>query len=158
TQRGGGVELLGSARAVRDILEAVPQAQVVLVRTRGVWGSSLSWAYTGEYPPLTRRLLEGVGLLLANLLVFMPRRRVDLTVARVERDRLPELKRGTLNRWLEDWYNAPGPEAPTFVPYHFLFGPRRRDFPKPHGLGDVDLGRVTPETRSEVLTILERRL
>jgi long-chain-fatty-acid--[acyl-carrier-protein] ligase len=158
TQRGGGVETLGSARAVSDILEAVPDAQVVLVRTRGVWGSSLSWAYTGEYPPLVHRLFEGAGLLLANLLFFMPRRPVDITVERVERARLPELKRGTLNRWLEDWYNAPGPEAPVFVPYHFLFGPRTHDFPKPRGLGDVDLARVTPETKAEVGHILERRL
>jgi long-chain-fatty-acid--[acyl-carrier-protein] ligase len=158
TQRGGGVEVLGSARAVSDILEAVPQAQVVLLRTRGVWGSSLSWAYTGKFPPLTRRLFQGAGLLLANLLFFMPRRRVAITVECVDRARLPEIKRGTLNRWLEDWYNAPGPEEPTFVPYHFLFGPRTHDYPRPRGLGDVDLSRVTPATKAEVVHIVERRL
>jgi long-chain-fatty-acid--[acyl-carrier-protein] ligase len=159
TQRGEGVERLGGVRAVSDILQAVPQAQVVLVRTRGVWGSSLSWAYTGEFPPLTLRLLQGAGLLLANLLVLMPRRHVDMTVEVIDRGRLPELMRETLNPWLEAWYNADvRPEAPTFVPYHFLFGPRHRDFPTPKGLDDVDLGRITPETRTEVAHLLERRL
>ena len=41
----------------------------------------------------------------------------------------PELRRETLNPWLEKWYNPDGPEKPTFVPYHFLFGPRTREFP-----------------------------
>ena len=31
--------MLGGARALTDILQAVPEAKVVLVRTRGVWGS-----------------------------------------------------------------------------------------------------------------------
>ena len=35
--RSGGVEHLGAARAAADILQAVPEAAVVLVRTRGVW-------------------------------------------------------------------------------------------------------------------------
>jgi long-chain-fatty-acid--[acyl-carrier-protein] ligase len=158
TQRGGGLEVLGGVRAVTDILQAVPEARVVLVRTRGVWGSLLSWAYTGEYPHLLRRLFEGAGLLLANLLVLMPRRPVDITVEAVERERLPELRRETLNRWLEDWYNARGAETPTFVPYHFLFGPRTHEFPKPKGLDEVDLARITPETKAEVVHIIERRL
>jgi long-chain-fatty-acid--[acyl-carrier-protein] ligase len=159
TQRGSGVEMLGGVRAVTDILRAVPQAQVVLVRTRGVWGSRLSWAYTGDFPNLTGRLLQSVGLLLANLLFFMPRRQVDITAEPIDRARLPELERLTVNRWLEDWYNADvRPEPPTFVPYHFLFGPRHRDYPKPKGLGDIDLSQIKPETKAEVAHILERRL
>src|SRR4051812_48454683 len=39
-----GVERLGGARTVADVLAAVPDATVVLVRTRGLWGSSFSWA------------------------------------------------------------------------------------------------------------------
>jgi long-chain-fatty-acid--[acyl-carrier-protein] ligase len=158
TQRGGGLEVLGGVRAVTDILQAVPEARVVLVRTRGVWGSRLSWAFTGDYPHLLRRLFEGAGFLLANLLFFMPRRRVDITVEPVERARLPELRRETLNRWLEEWYNAPGAETPTFVPYHFLFGARTHTFPPPKGFGDIDLSRVTAETKAEVTHLIELRV
>src|SRR5262245_397900 len=45
-----GTERIGAARSLAEILRAMPEAQVVLVRTRGVWGSSFSYAYTGEAP------------------------------------------------------------------------------------------------------------
>ena len=45
TERNG-IELLGGARAAADILKQVPEAQLVLVRTRGLWGSRFSYAYT----------------------------------------------------------------------------------------------------------------
>jgi long-chain-fatty-acid--[acyl-carrier-protein] ligase len=159
TQRDG-VERLGGARAAADILKAVPEAQVVLVRTRGLWGSRFSYAYTGSLPNLFGQLWVSGGLLLANLLFFMPRRRVDITVWRVDRGELPELKRETLNPWLEQkWYNADVcPEKPTFAPYHFLFGPRTREWPSLQGAGGTDLGQVKPETRREVEEIVERKL
>ena len=52
------------------------------------------------------------------------------TVEIVAPESLPELKRETLNPWLEAWYNADleGLEKPVYVPYHHLFGPR--DFAK----------------------------
>src|SRR5437588_6926718 len=35
-----GVERIGAARAAADILRQAPEANVLLIRTRGVWGSS----------------------------------------------------------------------------------------------------------------------
>src|SRR4029078_2772390 len=115
-----GLEHLGGARAAADILRAVPEAQVIRVRTRGGFGSMFSYAYTGKAPELIKNLFRGIGLFLANLLVFMPRRNVDITVERVDRAHVPEPTREALNPWLEEWYSALGPEAPTFVRYHFL--------------------------------------
>ena len=40
-------EVIGAARATHEILQRVPQANVVLVRTLGVWGSMFSYARTG---------------------------------------------------------------------------------------------------------------
>ena len=37
----GGVEAIGGARAATEILRAVPEANVVLVRTTGLWGSGI---------------------------------------------------------------------------------------------------------------------
>jgi long-chain-fatty-acid--[acyl-carrier-protein] ligase len=154
-----GYESLGAARATADILQAVPQAQVLLVKSRGVWGSMFSFAPTMTYPKLARGLWRGVGLLLANLIFFMPRRRVDMTVERIDRSRLPELKRETLNPWLEAWYNSDArPERPTYVPYHFLLGPRTYDFPSGPGAAEANLVRVKAETKQEVNAIVERRL
>ncbi len=103
-----GIERLGGARALADILQAVPQASVVLVRTRGLWGSMFSYAQTGEHPNLIGRYAAGLGYLMSNLLVFMPRRPVSITIERIERSRLPELRREKLNPWFEAWYNTGG--------------------------------------------------
>jgi acyl-CoA synthetase (AMP-forming)/AMP-acid ligase II/1-acyl-sn-glycerol-3-phosphate acyltransferase/acyl carrier protein len=156
-----GAESLGSARAAADTLQQVPEANVVLVRTRGVWGSSFSRAFLGKTPGLGGRLLAGIGWLFANLFVLMPRRRVDVTVRRLRREELPELTREKLNPWLEQWYNADlpsGPEKPKYVPYHFLFGPRTFEYPKIRGLEDLDLGKVKPETKDGVAKILADKL
>jgi long-chain-fatty-acid--[acyl-carrier-protein] ligase len=154
----GGREAIGPARAPAEILRRAPDAPVVLVRTRGVWGSSFSYAYTGKPPLLGKRLLAGIGWLFANLLFLMPRRKVEITLERVEHARLPELTRDKLNPWLEQWYNAPGPEEAAYVPYHFFLGPRRYDYPEPGGLSAAELGKVQPQTREEVNKILVAKL
>ena len=69
-----GLEHLGGARAAADILRAVPEAEVIRVRTRGVFGSSFSYAYTGKAPELIKNLFRSLGLFIANLIFFMPRR------------------------------------------------------------------------------------
>jgi long-chain-fatty-acid--[acyl-carrier-protein] ligase len=156
--RRSGLERLGATRSVADILQEVPEATVVLVRTSGLWGSRFSYAYTGERPSLVSSLLLGICLLLTNLWFFMPRRQVRITIRRVDRAELPELRRETLNPWLERWYNEGGPEMPTFVPYHFLFGRRTHDFPALPTMGEVDLGRVKAVTKNAIAEILAERL
>jgi long-chain-fatty-acid--[acyl-carrier-protein] ligase len=162
-----GMERLGGARAVADILQAAPEAQVVLVRTRGLWGSMFSYAQTGQHPHLVGRYAAGLGWLLANLFLFMPRRRVEITMEHIERDQLPPLRRETLNPWLEAWYNkndrrnagpTKGPEEPTYTPYHFLFGRRTFDFPKVQGLAEVEPARIKPEIREAIAHMLADKL
>ena len=58
-----------------------------------------------------------------------------------KRNSLPELRREPLNPWLEAWYNSRERETPTYVPYHFLFGPRTYEFPKARSLAEADLTR-----------------
>jgi long-chain-fatty-acid--[acyl-carrier-protein] ligase len=157
-----GVERLRAARALAEILKAVPEATLVLVRTRGLWGSMFGYAPTASRPHIMRRLWAGAGWLLSNLIFFLPRRKVDITVEVVDRSQLPELDREKVNRWFEAWYNADtggAPEKPTFVPYHFLFGPRTYEFPAvSKGVAAADLSRVQLQTQAEVAAILDRRL
>jgi long-chain-fatty-acid--[acyl-carrier-protein] ligase len=153
-----GSEVLGGARALADILRAVPEVNVVLVRTRGVWGSSFTHAPTGTRPDMRPTLLRALGWLAANLFFFMPRRQVDMTVEVVERSRLPEPRREMLNPWLEEWYNRGGAEKPTFVPYHFLFGARTFEFPGRADLAEADLRQVRPETKEAVNHFIADRL
>jgi acyl-CoA synthetase (AMP-forming)/AMP-acid ligase II/acyl carrier protein len=153
-----GVEVLGAARALTDILQAVPAATVVLVRTKGLWGSMFSCAPTGKAPGLAKVLFAGLGMLLANLLFFAPRRRVEVTLEKLDRGQLPELQREKINPWFENWYNSGGQSQPVFVRHHFLFGPRQFEFPKPDSLGAVDLSKIKPETKEAVAHIIGDKL
>jgi len=153
-----GFERLGAARAAAEILARCPQANVVLVRTRGVWGSMFTYARTGAAPNLGACFLKGLGWMLANLLFFAPRRPVTMTVEVADRSQLPELTREKLNPFLEAWYNQGGPEAPTFVPYHPLFGPRQIEFPTLAVENEIDLSKIRPATIAAVQEILEEKL
>jgi long-chain-fatty-acid--[acyl-carrier-protein] ligase len=154
----GNYEVLGGVRALTDVLQAVPEASVVLVRTNGVWGSGFSFAKTGKQPDLTALLFKGIGLILANLIFFTPRRNVDITIEKLDRATLPELQREKINPWFENWYNSNGQHTPLFVPYHFLFGPREYEFPKLGGFAEIDLSKVKPETKDAVEHIIGEKL
>ncbi len=156
-QRGGS-EVLGGARALTDILEAVPDCEIVLVRTRGLWGSMFSFAYTGKLPELTPRLLGGAGTLLANLLFFTPRRDITITVERLDKARIPQGRREEVNAFFEAWYNAEGPEKPTFVPYHFALGRRTYEYPRLATLAEVDVSGVKDDVKSEVVALLGEKI
>src|SRR5437899_3322355 len=83
------------------VLRDVPEAKIVLARTRGLWGSRFSYGWDGKKPPFVKRLLQGAGLILANLIFFAPRRNVEITLEPIDRARLPGLDREVLNPFLE---------------------------------------------------------
>ena len=153
-----GREEVGAARTAAEVLARCPQANVVLVRTRGLWGSMFTYARTGKAPSLAQCAVRGLAWMAANLIVFAPRRRVVITVEPVERDRLPAAKRETLNPFLEAWYNQEGPETPVFVPYHAWFGPRQYTFPAAGESAATDRGQIRRATIEAVAELLEERL
>jgi long-chain-fatty-acid--[acyl-carrier-protein] ligase len=152
-----GTERLGGARTVADVLAAIPNVTVVLVRSRGLWGSMFSWAW-GKRPSLGGGLVRGIGLLLANLLFFAPRRRVTVTLQAFGPGERPEPTREKINHWLEDWFNADVPrETPTFVRYHFLFGRRTAEFPPPLQAA-LASGDVQPAIKLAIAELLQEKL
>jgi len=153
-----GLEKIGSTRAVPDILARCPDTTIALVRTVGVWGSISTRARTGKEPALVQNFFAAVGVLISNLIFFTPRRRIKMTVEIIDKSQLPGLEREKFNPWIEAWYNKGLSTTPTFVPYHFLFGPRTFDFPKITEGIDVPLEKITPATQQAVLTILEEKL
>ena len=84
-----GIEVVGSARAAAELLGRCPNANVVLVRITGLWGSMFGCARSGNPPPLTSTLLAAVGWLVASFIFFMPRRRVRLEIEVLDRSQLP---------------------------------------------------------------------
>ncbi len=112
------LEILSTARSAHEIVQRVPQSRLLLVRSRGVWGSMFSCAGTGEVPPLSRRMWQAGGWLICGALFWLPKRDVTLTCQLVPADSVQGKTRSEFNRWLEDWYNADGGEMPRYVPYH----------------------------------------
>jgi long-chain-fatty-acid--[acyl-carrier-protein] ligase len=145
-------EDLGAARAAHRIVQQVPAARVVLVRTEGLWGSGFSWA-SGHAPRVAAVLKRGAVSLLANALVLSPRRAV--TIAFHEPADLPRrADRAEFNRFLEAFYNRRAPPN-TYVPYTLWEPGRTRALPEPPAPGGrSDAADVPQATRRAVQAFL----
>lgn len=109
------------------ILKNVPDIQVVLVRTTGLWGSSFSWA-SGHPPTLSKHIFTYLKAFIVNGLFFGPKRKVT-----VEFTQNPEVKklekRSQINRYLESYYNEQTVTR-THVPYLWWQGREQIDLPE----------------------------
>lgn len=102
-----GREAIGGASGVHRILSEAPEANVVLVRIKGLWGSSFSRALTGYAPPLFSTIWAGVKHVLKNLLFFTPRRQVIIEFEPAPADFPHGKSRLEINKYLENYYNKP---------------------------------------------------
>jgi acyl carrier protein len=101
------IELVGGSSGVHRIIREVPEANVVLVRITGLWGSSFSRALTGYVPPLMQVLGQGIKIALKNLIFFTPKRHVTIEFLPAPVDFPYQASRMELNKYLENWYNRP---------------------------------------------------
>lgn len=101
------------------LLQAVSEVNIVLIRSRGLWGSSFSRALTGKTPDLKKGLLNVLKVLFRNFLFFVPKRTVVVEFKSVPRQRLAEFQsKQTLNSFLESWLNKDDlPEPLNLIPY-----------------------------------------
>jgi len=157
------LEDLGGNSAVEHILQQYPDARVVLIRIKGLWGSSFSWA-RGREPKVAKALRKGFFSLLASGIFFAPRRNV--TIEFYEPLDLPRPRRfasqseaagadrNTINRFLETYYNTDAPHN-TYVPYTIWekAGPVTIPEPIPAKLQGTH-SSVPPATRRMVLNYL----
>lgn len=142
----GDVEVVGAARSVYEIVKRCPDINIVMVRTRGVWGSMFSCAESGGPPKLAKAVPRAFGWVLANLFLFLPRRPVSIHAEVIDRDSLPLDSKEVFNQHLEAWYNADGPQQPLFVRYHHLFGPTEGNFNAGKSSLDYDPASIKPKT------------
>ena len=145
-----GPERIGGASGVHAILRGYPNANVAVVKIRGLCGSIFSKATTGGVTPdVGKTCLRGLRILAQNLLLFTPRRPVTIEIAfnppGLPRDGDPL----AINRYLEAIYNAPSPETPTLISHSCLF----RSVPEIPERAAVDstVDAVPVEIRDKVL-------
>lgn len=100
-------EAIGGASAVHEIVSNCPEARVVLVRIKGLWGSMFSRAFTGTAPLVAPNVIKGFKYILSNFIFFTPRREVIVEFVDVTEKIPRSVSKLEFNRWLEQWYNQP---------------------------------------------------
>lgn len=105
---------LGMNGGLERILEAVPNARVVIVRTEGLYGSRLSNGFTGSFPNLGVTIPTLAAGAAVSGVFGMPRHPVTLTFHDNPPD-FPRTDRNAINRYLENVYDNP-PHQRTVVP------------------------------------------
>lgn len=105
-------EKVGGASALYEILKMSPDANIVLVRTSGLWGSGFGWGIEGESPNLPAGFARGFKILLKNLIFFAPRRKVVVELEPADTSFPRSGDRAELNRYLEEWYSRPFGRSP----------------------------------------------
>ncbi len=153
----GDTEIVGAARAAYELISRVPEANIVLVRTRGLWGSRFSCASTGDLPNLARQAQFAALWTLASLIFWLPRRRVTMQLQIVDRSQLPLNDRRLFNEFLEQWFNADGRQPPKFVRYHHWFGPCQGNY-QPTQRVPVQWSSIESQTIQQVNQIVENVL
>jgi long-chain-fatty-acid--[acyl-carrier-protein] ligase len=76
--KSGPKEVIGGTSLIYNLLQDVSHPKVVLVRTKGLWGSQFSKAYTMGDPNVFQSLIRGVKVLFKNGIFFAPKRQVYL--------------------------------------------------------------------------------
>ncbi|MCH1430304.1 MAG: AMP-binding protein [Chlamydiales bacterium] len=99
------VESLGGTSVVYDLLQRVPDANIVLVRIEGMWGSRLSKALKPDSPDFKSEFVFALKTFFKNFLFFSPRREITITYE-IAGEYFPRTgDKLDINRYLERWYN-----------------------------------------------------
>ena len=98
-------EIVGGASATHTILQECPNANIVLIRTTGLWGSSFSRLYTGTSPDFKTTLVRGIKSALNAFIFFLPRRKILVEIQPAPKDFPVHGTRLEINKYLENWYN-----------------------------------------------------
>lgn len=135
---GHGYEKIFNKKSAYHIVGTIPpNVQVVGVRINGLWGSMFSKAATGKSPDFFAQLLKGAFYILANLLFFVPKRKVSIEFEDITSIAKEKVIPGQtpFNLFLEDFYNRHGEEPVLFLNHIFYLPPMKRK----------DLSVVTPK-------------
>lgn len=156
------LEVIGGASSVHTIIQACPEANIVLVRIKGLWGSSFSRAFLGITPPLFPTIWNGVKHVFKNLIFFTPRRKVIIEFVPAPDDFPRNGTRLEMNQYLENWYNQPDgltvqkgdlPGDSLVLVSLSMWG---EDYPetkkqKSHGVEDVNLEEIPLDIQNKVI-------
>lgn len=155
-------EALNGASAAHRIMQEAPEANIALVRVKGLWGSSFSRAFTGKSPPFFGTVLNGVKWALKNGLFFMPRRELIVEFQPAPEELYQLKNRLDFNRYLEHWFDrADGLQPQTgeypgdslvLVPYAWWQKKEDLQLWKPEDSKEaIDIGHVPLDIQKKII-------
>lgn len=154
-------EVIGGASAVHTLLQQVPEANVVLVRSTGLWGSIFSKAFTERTPPFFPTIWKGFKIALKNFIFFSPRREILIEYVPAPPDFPHHATRLELNRYLENWYNKSENstelgEPLKLVSYSFWKNelPKPKEEPTIPQDEKIDISKIPASTKEKVITFI----
>jgi long-chain-fatty-acid--[acyl-carrier-protein] ligase len=120
----GGLEKIAGKQGAYSIASLLPEkAKIIGVKITGLYGSIWSSAWNGKRPEFFSTFLKAIIYFFANLIFFCPRRAVTFEFIDIteEAKQKASIDRKAFNTYMEDFYNADGPEKPNFVRHLFYF-------------------------------------
>ena len=119
---GQGYEKILNKKSAQKIVNKIPDdVSVIGVRMTGLWGSMWSKARTGKTPNFFVQLLKAIFYIFANLIFFLPRRKVTIEMEDLTLQAKTNAQLGIkpFNLFLENYYNFHGEENPNFLSNFF---------------------------------------
>lgn len=158
-------EVIGGSSGVYRIAKTAPEANLVLVRIKGLFGSRFSRYFERETPSLGPIFKSIIWQLMKNFIFFTPKREVIVEfIAAPEEFSAEKNTRLEFNQYLEEWYNQPDglteqegefPGDSTILISSSLWGekiPKRKE--KEIACDSYDISTISDEVKEKVLVKL----
>lgn len=156
-----GYEAIDGASAVHRIVQESPECNVVLIRVKGLWGSSFSRVVLGRTPPFFETVWNGFKHVLKNFIFFSPRREVIIEFEPAPADFPYVSSRLEFNKYLERFYNKPDGLKPQEGAYPgdslvlVSYSMWKDEFPKlwsPDDEQNVDITKIPLDIQKKVIS------
>ncbi|MEM1283729.1 MAG: phosphopantetheine-binding protein [Chlamydiota bacterium] len=106
--KDSNLEVIAGSSTVYNIVKSCPDVNIVLIRIKGLFGSSFSRYWEGRTPSVGSVLFHSIPYVIKNFIFFTPKRDVVVEFHEVPIDFPYDAPtRLSFNRYLEDWYNQP---------------------------------------------------
>lgn len=129
---GQGYEKIFNKQSAWAVVSNMPEnTQVIAVKINGLWGSMWSRAWIGKSPDFIMTYLKAIFMVFANLIFFLPRRKVKIEFVDITETAIIKSKesKNAFNQHLEDIYNVNGEEKLLFLKHYFYAPELKRQLP-----------------------------
>ncbi len=123
-----GYESIKGKQTVYQVMQQLPENTKILgLKDRGLWGSIWSMAWDNGQSSFGKAYLLSIWYILSNLIFFVPKRKVSLSLFDITSEALATHTQGlnALNHFLENFYNTENgvayQEEVSYIPHYFYY-------------------------------------